>query len=61
MTQTLPAGDYFGSTTSGTKTLLVGTSGFRGQGVSGTWRLTVTDYVTAETGSLGGWTLRLTP
>ena len=61
MASSLPAGDYFGSTSGGTKALLVGAGGFRGQGVSGTWRLTITDNVAGDTGSLGGWTLRLTP
>jgi hypothetical protein len=61
MTASLPPGDYFASTTSGTKSLLTGASGFRGRGVAGTWRLTITDAVMGDTGSLGGWTLRLTP
>jgi hypothetical protein len=60
-TLVLPAGDYFASTTSGTKAQLVGPGGFRGQGVSGTWRLTLTDNASTDTGTLGGWTLHLAP
>jgi hypothetical protein len=61
MAPSLTAGDYFASTTSGTKTLLVGPTGFRGQSVLGTWRLTITDNTSGDTGSLGGWTLHLVP
>jgi hypothetical protein len=61
MVQLLPAGDYHASTTAGTKTLLSATSGFRGKGVSGTWRLIIVDNTTNDVGSLGSWTLRLAP
>jgi trimeric autotransporter adhesin len=57
----LRAGDYFCSTSGGTKAQLLGPGGFRGQGVSGTWRLTIIDNVAGDTGTIGGWTLRLTP
>ncbi len=57
----LPAGDYVCSTSAGAKTLLVGPGGFRGQGVAGTWRLTLTDSTSSDTGSFASWTLRLAP
>jgi subtilisin-like proprotein convertase family protein len=56
-----PPGNYYATTTAGTQVFLTSPNGFSGQSTQGSWRLTLVDYVKLDTGSLGGWTLVLTP
>ncbi|MFU7559140.1 proprotein convertase P-domain-containing protein [Roseiconus sp. JC912] len=52
------SGVYFAATDNGNFTSLVST--FAGEATAGDWKLTISDHVSADTGSLGGWGLRIT-
>ncbi|MCA2552884.1 MAG: proprotein convertase P-domain-containing protein [Microcystis sp. M04BS1] len=55
---TIPAGNYF-PTGAGSGTLVPILTSLGGSQTAGDWRLTISDPVAGDTGSLGSWTLNL--
>ena len=53
----VPVGNYFASTTTGTPVDL--SAAFGGTEAAGTWRLTIQDYRSSNTGTLNGWGLTI--
>jgi hypothetical protein len=54
----IPSGNYF-PTGAGSSTLVPMLTSLSGELSSGTWRLTISDNVAADTGALGSWALNL--
>ncbi len=54
----IPSGNYYATAATGTVSLL---SAFSGQSALGDWQLNIQDRTGLDTGSLGSWSLALTP
>ncbi|MBW4493412.1 MAG: proprotein convertase P-domain-containing protein [Oscillatoria princeps RMCB-10] len=54
----IPSGNYYSTAATGTVSLL---SAFSGQSALGDWQLNIQDRAGGDTGSLGSWSLTLTP
>lgn len=50
----IPGGNYFTTTSNGTRSSL---SAFNGQNLAGTWRLSIADRASGDTGSFSSWSM----